>query len=145
MRKVLALSFVPTSVDLALLLLRLWFGLSLLVLHGWPKLMGFSAMAGGFPDPLGVGSRVSLMLALIGEVLCSALIVLGLFTRAAAAGAAITMGVAFAIIHQMTLRGENNGELAYAYFGVFLALFLAGAGRFSMDGRDTGKIAVKTK
>jgi putative oxidoreductase len=130
MKKVLSLSFVPTSIDLGLLLLRLWFGLSMLLLHGWPKLMGFSQMAGGFPDPLGVGSRLSLIFALIGEVLCSVLLVLGLYTRAAALGAAITMGVAFALVHQMTLRGENNGELAYAYLGVYLALFLAGAGRF---------------
>jgi putative oxidoreductase len=142
MKKVLALSFVPTSLDLGLLLLRLWFGLSLLILHGWPKLMGFSQMAGSFPDPLGVGSRVSLILALIGEVLCSVLLVLGLFTRAAALGGAITMGVAFAMVHQLTLRGENSGELAYAYLGVFLALFLAGAGRFSMDGSNSVK-AVK--
>jgi len=136
MKKILQLSFIPVSSDLGLLLLRLWYGLSLLVLHGWPKLMKFSALAGGFADPLGVGPRNSLILALVGEVLCSALLVVGLFTRLAALGAAITMGVAFWGAHQLSLKGEHNGELAYVYLGVFLALLFAGAGRFSLDARS---------
>jgi putative oxidoreductase len=134
MKRVLALSFLPTSVDLALLLLRLWFGLSLALLHGWGKLVGFATYVGTFPDPLGVGTQVSLVLAIIGELVCSVLLVLGLFTRAAALGAAITMAVAFWGVHGMMLRGEHSGELAFMYLGVFLALLFAGPGRFSMDG-----------
>ena len=34
----LRLDFIPAGVDLGLLALRLWLGLSLLVLHGWGKL-----------------------------------------------------------------------------------------------------------
>ena len=138
MKKILQLSFVPSSADVALLLLRVWYGLPLLIIHGWPKLMTFSEKAGQFPDPLGVGPRNSLILALIGEVLCSALLVVGLFTRVAALGAAIAMGVAFWGVHHLSLTGEHNGELAYVYLGVFLALFFAGAGRFSLDARSGG-------
>lgn len=136
MKKILQLSFIPASADLGLLLLRLWYATPLLVLHGWSKVMGFSSMAGSFPDPLGVGPRNSLILALIGEVLCPVLMILGLFTRFAALGSAITMGVAFWGVHQFSLRGEHNGEMAYVYLGVFLALFFAGAGRFSLDARS---------
>lgn len=142
MRNVLTLSFVPTSVDLGLLLLRLWYGIPLLWLHGWPKLAGYSQMSGGFPDPLGVGSQVSLIGAIFAEVLCSILLILGLFTRLAAIGAAIVMGVAFWGVHGMLLKGEGNGELAFVYLGVFVALLLTGPGRFSMDGRSgTAKVA----
>jgi putative oxidoreductase len=141
MKRVLQLQFVPTSADLALLLLRLWFGGSLLILHGWGKLMGFSGMASSFPDPLGVGARNSLILAIIGEVVCPALLILGLFTRIAALGMAITMGVAFWAVHGLALSGPQSGELAYVYLGVAIALLIAGAGRFSLDGRGGVKVS----
>ena len=141
MKKILQLSFVPTSTDLGLLILRLWFGVSMAFLHGWPKLSGFSGMADGFPDPLGVGARNSLILAIVGELVCSLLLVLGLFTRIAALGAAITMGIAYGIIHKWALSGPQSGEMAYLYLGVFVVLFITGAGRFSVDGSGGGSPA----
>lgn len=131
--KFLHLNFLPRSADLALLLLRVWYGGSLVLLHGWGKLTNFSEYAGKFPDPFHVGSKVSLGLAVAGEVLCAVLLVLGLFTRVAALGAAATMGTAFYFAHGARLTGDGNGELAFLYLGAFLALFVAGAGRFSVD------------
>ena len=132
---ILRLDFVPASTDVALLVLRLWLGLSLLVLHGWGKLTTFQQMADKFPDPLNVGHRTSLILALTGEVLCSILVVLGLFTRFAALGSAITMAVAFFLVHKASLKaGAGSGELAYVYLCGFVVLFIAGAGQFSLDG-----------
>src|SRR4051812_44803032 len=74
---ILRLDFVPASTDLGLLVLRLWLGLSLLLLHGWTKLSTFQQMAGKFPDPLKIGHQNSLILAIVGEVFCPILIVLG--------------------------------------------------------------------
>jgi putative oxidoreductase len=142
MKQVLTLSFVPTSVDLGLLLLRLWYGIPMVWLHGWPKLVGFSKMSGGFPDPLGVGSQTSLILAILGEVVCPILLILGLFTRFAALGAAITMAVAFWGVHSLVLRGEGSGEMAFVYLGAYVALLIAGPGRFSMDGGTAAKAKV---
>jgi putative oxidoreductase len=134
--KLLQLNFLPSSADLGLLVLRLWLGLSLLILHGWAKLTGFSGMAGKFPDPLGVGSTASLGLAVFAEVVCAALLALGLFTRFAAVGLIITMAVAFFAVHKGSLRpGPGSGEMAYIYLAGFVTLFLAGAGRFSFDRR----------
>src|SRR2546421_9730005 len=93
--RLLQLDFLPRSVDAGLLVLRVWLGLSLLLLHGLDKLTGFSQMSGKFPDPLGIGSPTSLALALIAEGICSLLLALGLFTRGAAAVLAINMGTAF--------------------------------------------------
>ena len=131
--KALHLNFIPRSADLALLILRLWYGLSLLLLHGWGKLTGFSAMAAKLPDPLNVGHSVSLGLVVFSEVVCAALIAIGLFTRAAALVTVIELGVAFWFVHGHKLSGAGNGELAFAYLGVLLALVVAGAGRFSVD------------
>jgi putative oxidoreductase len=132
---ILRLDFVPASTDVGLLVLRLWFGLSLLLLHGWGKLIGFQQMSGKFFDPLRIGHRNSLILALVGEVLCSSLVVLGLFTRFGALGAAITMGVAFFLVHNHSFK---VGELAYVYLAGFVALFLAGPGKFSLDAKSRG-------
>ena len=131
--KFLHLNFLPRSVDLGLLLLRVWFGGSLAVLHGWGKLRGFSAMAPKFPDPFGIGSTPSLALATFAELVCAAFIVLGLFTRTAALLAGFTMAVAFTFAHKGRLMGEGNGELAFLYLGAFVTLFLVGAGKFSVD------------
>ena len=129
----LRLDFLPRSADVALLLLRLWFGLSLLTLHGWAKLTNFSATAAKFPDLFGLGGKATVALAILGEVVFAALLALGLFTRLAALGSAITMAVAFTMAHGARLTGPGNGEMAFLYLGAFVALFVAGGGRYSLD------------
>jgi uncharacterized membrane protein YphA (DoxX/SURF4 family) len=39
----------------------------------------------------------------------------------------------------MRLSGPGNGELAYLYLGVWTALFVAGAGRYSLDAALFGR------
>jgi putative oxidoreductase len=131
--KFLQLRFVPMSADLGLLLLRLWLGLSMLVLHGWPKVIGFAEKSSGFIDPFGFGPKASYCLALVGEVGGSILLILGLFTRLGAALGAITMGIAFFIAHNAQLSGPGSGEMAFLFLGGYLALFLLGGGRFALD------------
>lgn len=129
----LRLDFLPHSVDVALLLLRLWFGLSLLVLHGWGKLTHFSATAAKFPDLFGIGATATTALAILGEVVFAGLLALGLFTRLAALGSAVTMAVAFTMAHGAKLIGPASGEMAFLYLGAFVTLFVAGGGRYSVD------------
>lgn len=142
---ILRLEFLPASVDLGLLALRLWIGLSMLLLHGWGKLAAYKNLPKGFPDPLGVGNEVSWGLAVFGEVICSVLLVLGLFTRFAALGGAIAMSVAFFLVHDMRLKGANPGELAFIYLAGFLTIFLAGPGRFALDGKSKSSAPKKVK
>lgn len=129
----LQFSFIPRSTDLALLILRVWLGVSLLVLHGWDKLTGFGALASKFPDPLGVGSTASLSMAVFGEVVCAGLLVLGLLTRFAALVLIIVMSVAFFLVHDRALSGVGSGELAYLYLAGFVTVFLAGSGEHALD------------
>src|SRR5205085_7119475 len=97
---------------------------------GWSKLIGFSEMSGKFPDPLGVGSPISLALAVFAEVVCALLLALGLFTRFAAAVLAINMATAFLMVHKLALSGPHSGELAFIYLAAWVTLLVAGAGRF---------------
>ena len=145
MGSILRLEFLPASTDAALLVLRVWLGASLLLLHGWGKLKGWEKMSGGFPDPLHVGHEMSLALAIFGEVVCSALLVLGLFTRFAALGCATTMAVAFSLQHKMALSGAASGELAFIYLAGFVAILLAGPGRFALDGKSKSAGPKKVK
>jgi len=131
--RILRLEFLPVSVDFGLLLLRAWLGLTMFCNHGLDKLLTFSEKSAGFPDPLGVGSPVSLALAVFGEVVCAALLTLGLFGRFAALALAVTMAVAFFLVHQGALSGEGSGELAFIYWAGFLTLFASGPGSLSLD------------
>ena len=134
--KFLHLNYLPRSADTALLLLRIWYGGALLLLHGWGKLTNFSSMAANFADPFGIGKTPSLVLVIFAEVVCATMIALGMFTRAAALVATINMGAAFWFGHGAKLTGRgNDGELAFLFLGVFLALFFAGGGKFSVDSK----------
>lgn len=120
------------SLDIALLLLRLAFGGLMIINHGWGKLM--KLLAGPpikFADPLGLGSTISLQLAVLGEVICPILLVIGLFTRWAAIPALITMLVAAWIIHGGDPFKEQEKALLFAVS--YLVLFLTGPGRYSID------------
>jgi putative oxidoreductase len=133
MNSFLRLGFLPHFHNLSLLLLRLFMGLSLFLRHGLEKITNFSQMVQHFPDPLGFGSQWSLAYALISDGLCSLLLIIGLGTRWAALIIAVNTAVAFTFVHKMHLSGEHSGEMAWLYLAGALALFLSGAGKFSMD------------
>lgn len=116
-----------------LLVLRVWLGLSMLLLHGWPKFGKYGAMSDAFPDPLGIEPALSLGLAIFAEVLCAVLLVAGLAARFALVPLIVTMCVAFLSVHGGILTGEQSGELAFVYLAGFTALFISGPGRFSFD------------
>ncbi|MEM7575263.1 MAG: DoxX family protein [Bacteroidota bacterium] len=118
--------------DLALLLLRLWFGGEMLLKHGIPKLQKIINGDLGFPDPLGIGSTPSLYLATFAEVVCAFLLLIGFKTRWAAIPYAFTMLVA-AYFHWG--KGDEWSAIANPinYMVPALALYFTGAGRFSLD------------
>lgn len=133
--ELIKLKFLPVSADFGLLVLRVWLGLSMLLIHGLAKVQGFSSTVAMFRDKMGIPAPLAVC-AILAESACAVLLVLGLGTRLAALFLAVTMGVAFAKVHHMVLiakAGGQTGELAFVYLGGFVVLFLAGAGRFSVD------------
>ena len=113
-----------------LLVARVGFAL-LFAVHGCQKLQGFEQMAGQFPDPLGLGSSLSLSLAIFAELFCSLALMLGVLSRLALLPMIFTMCIAFFVTHGGSLA---EGELAFVYLVAFILLFSAGPGRFSVDG-----------
>jgi len=116
--------------QLGLFLLRVVPAGILMSQHGWLKLRGFSGMANQFPDPLGISPHLSLALAVFGEFFCSALVVLGIWTRLAVIPPLITMSVALFIIHASDPFAKK--ELALMYWIVFVAVFLLGPGDWTI-------------
>ncbi len=62
--------------------------------HGIPKALDYETLVQGFPDPLNVGTEMSVMLIVFAEVGCSILLLLGLFGRFASATLFVAMMVA---------------------------------------------------
>ncbi|MHB1958778.1 MAG: DoxX family protein [Acidobacteriaceae bacterium] len=124
--------------DFGLLVLRVVLGATLFFKHGLEKITHFSQMSAHFPNPLHVGSHVSLIFALLSDAICSLLVVLGLGTRFAAFIIAVNMSVALYFVHHMALRSEH-GEMMLIYIAGFIALIFAGGGRFSFDWKLWGR------
>lgn len=119
--------------DVGLLVLRVATGLGMLGAHGWPKLSRFGELSTRFPDPLGVGSTLSLSLAVFAEVGCAIALVLGLGTRLAAIPLVITMAVAAFVIHADDPWSKK--EFALLYLVPCLTLVFTGPGRYAIDAR----------
>ena len=115
--------------NLGLLALRL--GGSLMLLHGWPKMMNYSEYAAKFPDPIGLGPDFSLMLTIFAEVFCVVFVTLGLFTRFATIPLMITMLVAALIVHSGDAFSDR--EASIGYFLLYAGIFFLGAGKYSLD------------
>jgi len=138
-RKLLIPSTDSDLTSLALLVARLWFGLSMLFNHGLDKLAHFHELSGTFPDPLGLGPVASLTLVIFAEVVAALLLTFGLLTRPAALALVIDMFVAFLMVHKTALSGANSGELAFLYLAGYVVLLIAGGGLFSLDTVVFGK------
>ena len=103
--------------------------------HGLVKLFGFPEGAQPGLQPLASLLGVAGVI----EMVTGILLLLGLFTRPAAFVAAGFTAVAYFYAHaaQSIYPIVNQGELAALYCFVFLYLFVAGPGAFSIDGSRT--------
>ena len=117
--------------DVGLLTLRVGFAGILAVSYGWYKVTHFSELLPGFPDPLGVGATVSLILAVLNEFLFPIAIVLGIFTRWVTVPVLLTMLIATFIVHAHDPWAKQ--ELALLYTIPFVTVLLSGPGRLSLD------------
>lgn len=126
--------------DVSLLVLRLSLGLMMLFSHGIGKMNRlFADGPVKFADPIGIGKFPSLVLASGAEVICSILIVLGLFTRLSTIPLIITMAVAALIVHAGDPFAKQEFGLLYL-FG-YIVLMLQGPGRFSIDAQLRNKVS----
>lgn len=98
--------------------------------HGVPKMGKLLAGDFEFPDPIGLGPELSLILATFAEFFCSILILIGFRTRIATIPLIITMLVALLVIHSDEFILNNWQILLYLFsYGILLHL---GGGKFGL-------------
>lgn len=112
------------------LLLRLTFGI-LMIPHGYAKLVHFSEWQNEFMSFLGMSGAVSLSLAIFAELVCSAFLVLGLFTRLALVPLIITALVIVLVAHEGDIFGD--AAAGFFYLVTYIVLLLIGPGQYSLD------------
>jgi putative oxidoreductase len=117
--------------DIPFTIMRVVTGLAFMT-HGAQKILG---VLGGKVQATGTQMWFGGVI----ELVCGALIALGLLTRPAALLASGTMAVAYVQFHWKGDLGErffpviNKGELALVYAVVFLTLVFVGGGKYSLD------------
>lgn len=125
------MKFMERFAEPAAALLRILAG-AMFMCHGVQKIFG---LLGGSVKPFGS----QMWLGGVIELVCGALIALGLLTRPAALLASGTMVVAYIQFHwkgDIGLRFfpiVNKGELAAVYALLFLSFGCSGGGRYSLD------------
>jgi putative oxidoreductase len=129
----LATSASSGNTTIALLVLRVFAGLSLFLKHGLEKLTGYSTMVQHFPDPIHIGSHASLAFALLSDGICSILVVVGLATRPAATIILVNLLTVFFFVHHAAFFSSGHVELVWLYITAFAAILTAGPGRLSID------------
>ena len=117
--------------SLLLLCLRILIGI-LLVLHGFEKLYNYTELCFVFPDPIGIGSEVSLILAIFAEMFCSIAFIFGALYRLTMIPMLVVMAIAFFHIHEASII---QGELAFIYLMVLVMMYIAGPGQYAIDAK----------
>ena len=115
-----------TFISVILLTVRVVFGI-LMMNHGIDKWANYQELSTVFPDPLGIGSPLSLGLAIFGELACSMAFITGFLYRLGM----IPMCVAFFVVHGSDPFAVK--ELAFVYLVVFVLMYIIGPGKFAVD------------
>ncbi len=122
------------------LLIRVPLGLSF-TFHGWGKLFGEHNPEGfaGFLAKIGIEpSYLFAVLTGVTETFGGMLIIIGLFTRLAAASHVILMTVIIFAVHiKQPIFGQGSFELQLFMLMMSIILLIQGGGKFSMDGTIT--------
>lgn len=122
------------SRDMALLIVRLIFGFAVFYAHGMGKL---SVIIGPdeiqFFDPIGIGAKLSFILAGIAEGICGILIILGLFMRLGTIILILNFIVIVVFHGIINKEGFGGYEMPLLYLATWVALFISGPGKLSLD------------
>lgn len=139
-----------TYSNMARLFMRLFVGL-MFMQFGIRQINQFAAMVPTFPTVFGWSSETCLVLMIIVEIACSALIMVGLCTRLSTIPPIITMIMAerylvHDVLHTDTsmLNYMDVGYVPILFIGIYLFLLLAGPGKISLDYLISLRILART-
>jgi putative oxidoreductase len=116
--------------SMLILFARIIFGF-LFLSHGIAKIHFYSEAPYTFPNPIGIGSTLSLWLVLFAEILCSLGFIIGALFRLCLIPMIFTMCIAVFVIHSGDLLAVK--ELSLMYLTIFVLLYITGPGKYSID------------
>ena len=131
MKKLLSTKYSAAAFNIAMLILRGGMG-TLMMVHGYDKLVNFQKYSKDFMSFLGLGSTASLAMLIFAEFFCALLLILGLFSRFVVIPLIIAMSVALFKAHKGEVFGD--GEHATLFIIGFVTVLLVGPGKVSVDG-----------
>lgn len=129
-----------TYTNMARLFMRLFVGI-MFMQFGIRHLVNYNELITTFPTVLGMSHAAALNIMIIIELLCSMMIILGIFTRLAVIPPMFSMIAAeYYILHDMLpnlpvygLDSTDPGYLPIMFIGIYLFILLAGPGKISLD------------
>ena len=118
----------PPRLNAGLFFLRLAASLLLLHVHGLPKVLHFSEELTRIEDPFGLGPMMSLLPAILAEVVCPIFIILGWGTRLACLPIIAVLLVAMLVVHPGWSIAE--GQFGWLLLIIFTTLAITGPGQW---------------
>ena len=126
------LHFSDTSWCTAIGLLILRIGVSgSLMTHGYGKLMNYESLSTKFMGHMFLSSEFTLSLVIFAELFCAFFVLIGFGTRIFSIPVMYNFIIAITVAH----AGDPFGKMekAVLFFTVFIALFIIGPGKYSVD------------
>jgi putative oxidoreductase len=126
------LHFSDTSWCTAIGLLVLRIGVSAsLMTHGYGKLMNYESLSTKFMGHMFLSSEFTLSLVIFAELFCAFFVLIGFGTRIFSIPVMYNFIIAITVAH----AGDPFGKMekAVLFFIVFIALFILGPGKYSVD------------
>ena len=126
------LHFSDTSWCTAIGLLVLRIGVSAsLMTHGYGKLMNYESLSTKFMGHMFLSSEFTLSLVIFAELFCAFFVLIGFGTRIFSIPVMYNFIIAITVAH----AGDPFGKMekAVLFFTVFIALFILGPGKYSVD------------
>ena len=118
------------SLSLLLLFGRVSFG-AMFLTHGLQKLANFRQLSENFPSLMGMGSTLSLSLAIFAEVFCTLGFITGFLYRLSMIPMIFTMIIAAFVIHAND--PFSTKEMALLYLFIFIVMYTLGPGSIAAD------------
>jgi putative oxidoreductase len=133
-----------STLDAALLFLRVTASVLVLLVHGLPKAIHYASQLEAIEDPLHLGKTLTLGFAVFAEVVCPLLMIAGIVTRLAALPIMLVCVIALGLVHpEWTL---DQAQFAWMLLIMFGTIAIGGAGRYRIGLRPhaSGQVAHST-
>jgi putative oxidoreductase len=118
------------ATDIGLLFLRVCSSVLVLIVHGLPKIGHYRRELAAIEDPFHFGKKLTIAFAILAEVICPVLMILGIATRVCALPIMVVSAIALLRVHPEW--SMDQGQFAWMLLILFGTIAIAGPGRYAL-------------